>query len=107
MSNLPPSADSYVRTEPKRTFRIGETVFVRTYAGPIVRVTIKKAENGTIHGTLNREDNTKLFMAGVPECPDNYVGVFHEHCIVTKEDYDSEDWRKWSVRDVKKLKKNS
>ena len=105
MTNLPPSADSYVHTERKRVLSVGEIVFVRTYAGPIVRVTVRKVEDGAIHGTLSREDNTKLFMAGVPECPDDQIGVFHEHCIVTKEEYESDDWHKWSVRDNKKLKK--
>jgi len=78
---------------------------VRTYAGPIVRVTVTKPTSGGFEGTVHPDDERRLYLAGVPACPPNYIGVFHEHRVVTKEDYESESWEKWISRIEKKVKK--
>jgi len=78
---------------------------VRTFAGPIVKVTVTKVMEGIFMGTVGTDDNRRLFMAGVPECSNSYVSIFHDHNLVNKEDYENEDKSKWFVRDDKKLKK--
>jgi len=74
---------------------------VRTYAGPIVRVTVTKPGEGGFEGTVHPDDNLRLYLAGVPECPHNHVGVFHEHCVSSKEEFLTEDKSRWIVRDRK------
>jgi len=78
---------------------------VRTYAGPIVRVTVTKPTSGGFEGTVHPDDERRLYLAGVPECPLGFIGVFHEHCVCTKEEYEREDWSKWVTRIEKKVKK--
>lgn len=74
---------------------------MRTYAGPIVRVTVTKPVDGGFEGTVHPDDNLRLYFAGVPECPHNHVGVFHEHCVSSKEEFLAEDKSRWIVRDRK------
>ena len=84
---------------------MGETVYVRTYAGPIVRVRIVEVTEGGFKGTVHPEDDRWVYLAGVPECPPGYVSVFHEHLVVSREDYDREDPAKWISRIEKKPRK--
>ena len=86
----------------KARHRVGELVFVRAYAGPVVRVTVTKELDGGFEGTVHPDDDRKLYLAGVPECPPGYIGVFHDHRVVTRKDFDEEDWRKWIARTEKK-----
>lgn len=100
--NLPPSADSHVPSkEQVAKFRVGDEVFVRTYAGPIVRVRIVEVISGGFRGTTGEADNKRLFLAGVPDCPPGFVSTFHDHLVVTKEEYESEPQDKWVVSDRK------
>lgn len=79
---------------------------MRTYAGPIVRVTVTKPNDGGFEGTVHPDDERRLYLAGVPECPPGYVSVFPDHLVSTREDYESENWSKWITRIEKKVKKN-
>lgn len=92
--------------EQEGKFRVGDEVFVRTYAGPIVRVRIVEVIPGGFRGTTGEADDRKLFLAGVPECPSGFVSTFHNHLVVTKEDYDSEVKGKWDVSE-KRIKKQA
>lgn len=79
---------------------------MRTYAGPIVRVTVTRALDGGFEGTVSPEDDRKLYLAGVPECPPGYVGVFHEHRVSCEKDFLEEKWEKWITRIEKKKRKS-
>jgi hypothetical protein len=78
---------------------------VRTYAGPIVRVTVTKISDGGFEGTVHPDDDRRTYLAGVPECPPGYVSIFHDHLVATREEYEREDWSKWITRIEKKVKK--
>lgn len=105
--NLPPSADSHVPVkEQEAKFRVGDEVFVRTYAGPIVRVRIVEVISGGFRGTTGEADNKRLFLAGVPDCPPGFVSTFHDHLVVTKKEYDLEVKDKWDVSE-KRIKKQA
>ena len=85
--------------------RVGDHVFVRAYAGPVIRVTVTKELDGSFEGTVHPDDDRKLYLAGVPECPPGYIGIFHDHRVVTRKDFEEEDWRLWIVRTEKKPNK--
>jgi hypothetical protein len=95
-----------VESTPKQRRRVGETVYTRTFAGPIVRVRVTEVFDGGFKGTVHPDDDRRTYLAGVPECPPGYVSVFFEHCVVTREEFEKEDWTKWISRIEKKKRKS-
>jgi hypothetical protein len=95
-SPLPPSADNHKIDVPRR--KVGDIVYVKTPAGPIVRVTIVKVRTECFEGTISQQDDRRLWLAGVPESPPGFVSVFFDHQATTKEAYESDDPGKWTVR---------
>ena len=84
--------------------RAGDTIYIRTYAGPIVRLRVKEVKNTSFVGVVLAEDNERTYHAGCAEAGDDQVCVFPPSRKVTRKEYEEEDWRKWSVRTEKKKK---
>jgi hypothetical protein len=82
---------------------IGSFVFVKTYAGPIVRLKVEEIRNSSYIGTIHPEDEEKLYLAGVARCDKNDVCWIPRARQVTQKEYENEDWKIWIVR--KKLQK--
>jgi hypothetical protein len=82
---------------------IGSFVFVKTYAGPIVRLKVEEVRNSSYVGTIHPEDEERLYLAGVAKCDESHVCWVPKACQVTQKEYEDEDWKIWIVR--KKLQK--
>lgn len=70
-----------------------------------MRVKITSFTDGGFRGTTCSEDDQKIYLAGGPECPPDFIGSFFDYRTVTKEDFEREDWRKCITRIEKKAKK--
>jgi hypothetical protein len=82
---------------------IGSFVFVKTYAGPIVRLKVEEVRNSSYVGTIHPEDEERLYLAGVAKCDESHVCWVPKAYQVTRKEYEDEDWKIWIVR--KKLQK--
>lgn len=69
-------------------------------------MTVAEVIDGGFRGTVHPDDDRRTYLAGVPECPPGFVSTFHDHLVVTREDYEREDWTKWITRVEKKSKKS-
>lgn len=86
-------------------FKRGELRYVKTPAGPIVRVTVLEETNGGFSGTVDAGDDWKLVESGVPSCTPDFVSFFHTGLLSNKDDFD-EDHRKWeSIKNQQKVQK--
>ncbi len=78
--------------------REGDTIYVRTYAGPIVQLRVKEVRYSSFVGTVLPEDNERTYLAGCERVDDGQISVFPPSRKVTKKEYEEEDWRQWIVR---------
>jgi hypothetical protein len=69
-------------------------------------VTVTEAFDGGFRGTVHPDDDRRTYLAGVPECSPGFVSTFHDHLVVTREEYEREDWTRWTTRVEKKIKKS-
>ena len=84
--------------------REGDTIYVRTYAGPIVRLRVKEVKNTSYIGIVIPEDNERTYLAGCEPVSDTQICVFPPSRKVTKKEYEDEDWRAWVIRSERKKK---
>ena len=106
--SLSQSADKFDYNKPEQR-KVGEVVYSRTYAGPIVRVTVVEVTSGGFNGTISAEDNRRVYLAGAPECPVDFVSKFFDTQVSTLEEYEKQDWKKCITRvekNKRKLSKN-
>jgi hypothetical protein len=84
--------------------REGDIVYIRTYAGPIVRLRVKEVRYTSIVGIVFPEDNEKTYLAGCEPCSGDQICVFPPTRRVTRKEFEEEDWRAWIVRRENKKK---
>lgn len=113
-NSLPPLVDSLtpptsIEWDNKivRQFKKGEIVYIKSICGPIIKTTVVEQNKYGFTGTIDEEDCKRLFLAGTPEYPQNYVSMFFESSITTQECYDNEDKTQHIIRLQKKPRKKS
>jgi hypothetical protein len=88
----------------KSKIRIGQIVYVRTPAGPIVEVKVTNFLDFAFEGTISDFDNDRLFNAGSVKSNPGFQSTFFFHHLVEKKDYDI-DVSKDVTTNLKKKKK--
>lgn len=72
-------------------------------------MTVVEVTSGGFNGTISAEDNRRVYLAGAPECPTDFVSKFFDTQVSTLEEYEKQDWKKCITRvekNKRKLSKN-
>jgi hypothetical protein len=68
-------------------------------------VTVVRPLEGGFEGTVHPDDEEKLYLAGVTECPPGYVSFFQDNSVTREKEFGEERWEKWITRDEGRKKK--
>jgi len=82
-----------------RRYSVGSKVYVASYAGPVVEVTVTTITPGGFEGTINENDNIKLVAAGVPNAEPDQIRSCGDHEVVSVEEYYRDNPANWVVKE--------
>jgi len=81
-----------------KTVRNGDVIYVRTYAGPLVKLHVKEVKQSSFIGIVDNKDNEKTYLAGCERCDPTQLSEFLHSKRVSRKEYEEEDWKIWVVR---------